>query len=80
MNENIPLDITLRNKIEAHFDYKWSKDRNQAIDDEDELTLLSQIPDMVQNKLYQEYLYHDFLGPFRDTFKIFKPSLEGEEV
>ena len=28
LNENVPLDITLRNKIEAHFDYKWSKDRN----------------------------------------------------
>ena len=28
MNENVPLDVTLRNKIEAHFDYKWARDRN----------------------------------------------------
>jgi hypothetical protein len=47
MNEGVPLDLALRNKIEAHFDYKWSRDRNQAIDEEGELALLGQIPDEV---------------------------------
>ena len=47
MNEGVPMGDALRNKIEAHFDYKWRRDRNQAVDEEEELTLLSQIPDEV---------------------------------
>jgi hypothetical protein len=30
----------LREKIELHFDFKWKNDRNQAIDDPEELAIL----------------------------------------
>lgn len=36
--------------------------------------MLDQLPEDVQNKLYSEFLYHDFLQKFRDTFRIPKTS------
>lgn len=36
-NEDAPLAEPLRNRIEEHFQYKWAHDRNQAIDDKDEI-------------------------------------------
>ena len=46
-NNNAPIDHTLKTKIEAHFDYKWINDKNQAIDDEDELKMLDELPEFV---------------------------------
>jgi len=34
------INLELRTKIEAFFDYKWNNDRKMAIDDEEELALL----------------------------------------
>lgn len=36
-NEDCPISSELIVKIEEFFDYKWSQDRNQAIDDDDEI-------------------------------------------
>ena len=76
-NDNIPVNLTLKEEIETHFDYRWKNDRNQAIDDDSEKALLEQLPDHVQNKLYQSFLFRKFLSVFRDTFKIPKEN-EGE--
>ena len=40
LNDKVPIKEELRLKIEAHFDYKWRYDRNQAIDDEEERAIL----------------------------------------
>lgn len=69
-NDNIPVNQSLKEEIEQHFDYRWKNDRNQAIDDPSEKELLGQLPDQVQNKLYQSFLFRNFLNVFRDTFKI----------
>ena len=39
-NGDKEIDLELREKIELHFDFKWKNDRNQAIDDPEELALL----------------------------------------
>lgn len=33
-NDNLPLEIDLKERIEDHFEHLWYKDRNQAINDE----------------------------------------------
>jgi hypothetical protein len=37
----------LKDRIEKFFDYKWKYDRNQAIDDEQEIEILDQLPEDV---------------------------------
>jgi hypothetical protein len=46
-NNNAPIDHDLKTRIESHFDYKWINDKNQAIDDEDELKMLYELPEFV---------------------------------
>ena len=46
----------------------------QAIDDEDELAIVDQLPEFVSNKLFCEFLFAEFLHTFVDTFKIYKPN------
>ena len=36
-NNDVPINVSLKARIEAHLEYKWRNDRNSAIDDEDEL-------------------------------------------
>jgi hypothetical protein len=56
-NGNVDIDYRLKREIEEYFDYKWTYDRNQAIDDEQEKAILYQLPDEVQNKIYSEFLF-----------------------
>jgi len=50
-------------RIYEYFEYKWDYDRNQAIDDEDEIAILTQLPDHVQDRV-QGFLFNDFLTNF----------------
>ena len=34
------MDQVQKTSIEEYFDYKWQNDRNQAIDDQDEIDIL----------------------------------------
>lgn len=36
--------------------------------------MLEELPEFVQNKIYQFFLFSHFLSKFRDTFKIPKPG------
>ena len=63
----------MKQKIEQFFEYKWVHDRNQAIDEPEELAFLDQLPQETQNMLYRDYLYQDFLYEFRFVFS-FKKS------
>ena len=54
------------------FDYKWKNDRNQALDDDEELEMMMQLPDEVRDKLYSGFLFNDFLTKFQMFFRIEK--------
>ena len=43
-NDNLPLDLGLKERIEDHFENLWQQDRNQAIDCEEEEAILFQLP------------------------------------
>lgn len=64
-NEKAPLDLTLQTQIEDYFEYKWQNDLNQAIDDPEEEKILEQLPVAVQDRLYSEFLFADFLTTFK---------------
>jgi hypothetical protein len=38
------MDQKFKKKIEQFFSYKWKNDKLQAIDDEEELAILHQLP------------------------------------
>jgi hypothetical protein len=67
-NNGKKIDTKLKNRIEAYFEYKWLHDKNQAIDDEDEKSMLHQLPFEVQNKLYSGFLHKNFLIIFKQFF------------
>lgn len=69
-NNDKIIDTKLKVKIEKFFDYKWSNDKNQALDEEEEKMLLDQLPTDVQVRLFTEFLYSDFLKVFKETFQI----------
>jgi hypothetical protein len=56
-NGNNDIEIGLRKRIELHFANKWKNDRNQAIDDPEEIEILSQLPEFVVTKIFKEFLY-----------------------
>ena len=62
------MNIKLKRKIEDHFEYKWTKDRNMAFKIEGDLALLSQLPITTKLKIFSEFLYEDFLVSFKKTF------------
>ena len=55
------INYELQLKIEKYFDYKWSNDKLMAINDEDEIAILSQLPLEVQDNLLTKFLFSDFL-------------------
>lgn len=69
-NGGHPLKQKIIEDIREHFDYKWSKDRNQAIDEEEEIKILMQLPVDVQDQLYSGFLFSDFLSNFSQFFRI----------
>lgn len=73
-NYDIEIDKEQKRKIEQYFSYRWTQDKNQAIDEPEELAYLEQLPEDTQNMLYCEYLYKDFLYSFRYVFNIPKPD------
>lgn len=44
MNGKSPLNYEFQQKIETYFEYRWKFDKNQAIDDEKDVALLTQLP------------------------------------
>jgi hypothetical protein len=59
-NDNVPIKVQLKEQIEKHFDYKWKKDKNQSVDDDEEVEMLNQLPDEVQNRIFCEFLFSEF--------------------
>ena len=38
-NNNVPVDLDLKRKIEAFFAYKWTMDKNMAFKDESDMSI-----------------------------------------
>ena len=71
-NNGKAFNIELQRDIENYLDHRWENDRNGAIDDPDELALLMQLPNDVQDLLYTNFLFQDYLQKFRLFFMVAK--------
>ena len=67
-NNKLPIDLALKLKIEAHFEYKWKNDKNMAI--KDEMNLIDQIPEDTRIYLFRNFLFNEFLESFKKFFSI----------
>ena len=60
-NLGTDVGVDFRRKIEAHFSNLWDKDRNFAVRDDKDVSLLEQLPQEIINRLYRDFLFVDFL-------------------
>jgi hypothetical protein len=75
----VPIGDKLKNEMSKHFEYKWAKDLNQFIEEEEHAKIFEQLPEHVQDTIYKEFLYMDFIKEFSisgDYFKIPKKVLK----
>lgn len=63
--------------MEEYFEHRWKYDRNAAIDDPQELSMLYQLPVWVQDDIYTDFLWRVFLQKFSGFFRIIKGSKFG---
>jgi hypothetical protein len=47
----------LKNRFEHYFKYRWAKNRNIAITDEDGIKMIGQLPETEQNRLIMNSLH-----------------------
>ena len=73
-NNNTPVNLELKRKIEAHMAYKWQNDKTIFLKTTEDLALVSQIPTDCSDKIFYEYLHSQFLKDFRKYFIFEKKS------
>ena len=56
-NGNKALPYKIIDEIQSFFEYKWNNDKNQAILTEKDKSLFLQLPDEVQQRLYNGFLF-----------------------
>jgi hypothetical protein len=74
LNTQEHLKDDLKLKIEDFFDYKWNNDRLTAFREDADMNIYDQLPPEVQEIIYTEFLFKDFLQSYKKTFQI--PNLE----
>lgn len=57
-------------EIEQYFTYRWKNDKNSAIQDQQDIDLLEQLPNHIQDKLLSYFLFKGFLNKFQGYFRI----------
>lgn len=51
-NGGVDLEIEKKRQLEDYFEYRWMTSKNSAIDDQEEMDKLEQLPEWTQNMLY----------------------------
>jgi hypothetical protein len=64
-NNSTPLDKELISKIEDYFNYYWSNNRLRVINSESGQRFMSELPFTVQEKIFIEYMFRDFLDNYK---------------
>jgi len=67
-NNGNPLNKELITKIEDFFDYYWENNRLSAIRTEADMRFMDELPGYVQEKIFIDYLFNDFLYKYRTYF------------
>ena len=69
LNNGEDIKLELKEEIENYFDYRWANNSNWAVETEDDLMLLGQLPDDIQSQIFSICLYQNFMYVFRKDFE-----------
>lgn len=64
-NEDHPLNLDFKKKVEDYFEYRWRNDLNQVVRDGDNW---KELPQSVQEDIYINFFFDDFIKMHRRTF------------
>ena len=67
-NNNKQINLQLKRNIEDFFHFKWNNDKNQALKTSEDLAIFYQIPEWLQDNIYKQFLYKDFMQIFKKYF------------
>lgn len=67
-NGQKPVDLQLKKTIEAHFDFRFQNDKLIAFRDDQDISMFDQLPEEVQETMYVDFLFKDFLYEFKRLF------------
>ena len=67
-NKNLPINRRLMEEIYTFIEMNEKHDKTMAMKKEKDIDLLHQLPYFVQNRIYKEFLFEDFLVLFRKAF------------
>ena len=74
-NDNLPIDRKISEEIQSFIEMKEEHDKTLALKKESDLHIFNQLPGFIQNRIYKEFLFEDFLLMFKRVFKLVKPKL-----
>lgn len=60
-NSAKPINHHFQVSLQAHFDYRWDNDKTIALHTSEAQSILLQLPDVLENKIYVSFLFTDFL-------------------
>lgn len=75
-NKNQPISKEMIKRFEEYFEYYWSHDKNYAIQSEEDVRFMKELPKPIRRDIYKDFLFKDFLYLFKTHFRF--PREEGD--
>lgn len=71
-NKNRPLPKEMTKRFEQYFQYYWQHDKNYAIQSDEDMRFMKELPKHIRQDIYRDFLFKDFLYLFKTHFKLVK--------
>lgn len=69
-NKNQPLSKEMIKRFEEYFEYYWAHDKNYAIQSEEDMRFMKELPKHIRRDIYKDFLFKDFLYIFKRHFRL----------
>ena len=60
-NKNKPLPAEMIAYFEKYFEYFWRNDKNSSVDSDENMALMSELPNEIRTSIFKDFLFEDFL-------------------
>lgn len=77
-NRNRPLSKEMTKRFEQYFEYYWQHDKNYAIQSDEDMRFMKELPKHIRRDIYREFLFKDFLYHFKTHFKLVREESTGK--
>ena len=61
-NNHKPVPLDMVAEFERYFEYYWQNDKTYAMVSEEDLAILDELPEDIQNCIFKDFLFKDFLS------------------